>query len=126
VLHNSSEFLPFVIYLSAQPPAEAAVATEAVMSASDHQPNGRFDKIESGGFPAEESRLKPPVCMGRVTRSMLPNGIFSNKKYQFGLILEGLAIEDVGIFNDQFVDFMFIWYILWSLGIFFPLGISYR
>jgi hypothetical protein len=42
------------------------------------------------------------------------------------LILEGLAIEDVGIFNDQFVDFMFIWYILWSLGIFFPLGISYR
>jgi hypothetical protein len=29
---------------------------------------------------------------------VLPDGIFSKQKSQFGKILEGLAIEDVGIF----------------------------
>jgi hypothetical protein len=33
-----------------------------------------------------------------MTETGLPDGIFSNQKSQFGLILEGLAIEDVGIF----------------------------
>jgi hypothetical protein len=35
----------------------------------------------------------------------LPDGIFSNQKIQ---ILEGLAIEDVGIFDVPLVDFMAI------------------
>jgi hypothetical protein len=30
--------------------------------------------------------------------SGLPDGIFSNQKSQFGLISEGLVMEDVGIF----------------------------
>jgi hypothetical protein len=29
---------------------------------------------------------------------VLPDGIFSNQKSKFGQILEGLAMEDVGIF----------------------------
>jgi hypothetical protein len=36
----------------------------------------------------------------------LPDGLFSNQKYKFGKILEGLAMEDVG-------------YILWTLGPFY-------
>jgi hypothetical protein len=39
----------------------------------------------------------------------LPDGIFSNQKFQFGKILEGLLMEDVGIF-------MAIWPILRSFG----------
>jgi hypothetical protein len=61
---------------------------------------------------------------------VLPDGIFSNQKFQFGLILEGLAMEDVGIcmtilsilrstyilwpfgtFCDNLVHFVIIWYI---------------
>jgi hypothetical protein len=48
----------------------------------------------------------------------LPDGIFSNQKSQFGKILKGLAMEDVGIFYGQlvylfyghFVYFVVIWY----------------
>jgi hypothetical protein len=56
--------------------------------------------------------------------SVLPDGIFSDQKSQFGKILEGLAMEDVGIFatilsilqtNGIFyghlVQFWVIWYI---------------
>jgi hypothetical protein len=32
--------------------------------------------------------------------------------------LEGLAIEDVGIFNEHLVSFTAIWNILWRFGIF--------
>jgi hypothetical protein len=46
----------------------------------------------------------------------LPGGLFSNKKYQFGKILEGLAMEDVGIFYGHLVYFMAIWSILWPSG----------
>jgi hypothetical protein len=54
--------------------------------------------------------------------------IFSNQKSQFGYILEGIAMENVGIFNGPFVHFtygqkvyfMAILYILCSFGIFFP------
>jgi hypothetical protein len=35
--------------------------------------------------------------------SGLPDGLFSNQKYQFGKILEGLAMENLGIFNDHLV-----------------------
>jgi hypothetical protein len=47
----------------------------------------------------------------------LPDGIFLNRKcHNF----EGLAMEDVGIFNGHLVYSTTIWYILWSFGIFFP------
>jgi hypothetical protein len=42
----------------------------------------------------------------------LPDGIFSNRKSQFGYILEGLAMEDVGIF-------LAIWSILRQFGLFY-------
>jgi hypothetical protein len=35
----------------------------------------------------------------------LPDGIFSDQKSQFGLILEVLAMEDVGIFYRHLVYF---------------------
>jgi hypothetical protein len=44
----------------------------------------------------------------------LPDGIFSNQKFQFGQILEGLAMEDVGMFYGQLVYFVNIWNILWT------------
>jgi hypothetical protein len=47
----------------------------------------------------------------------LPDGKFQNQKSQFGQILEGLAIKDVGIFYGRLVYFTAICYILWSLGI---------
>jgi hypothetical protein len=31
-------------------------------------------------------------------RTGLPDGLFSNQKYQFGYILEGLRMENAGIF----------------------------
>jgi hypothetical protein len=34
--------------------------------------------------------------------------------------LEGLATEDVGIFNGHFINFKAIWNILCPFGIFFP------
>jgi hypothetical protein len=50
---------------------------------------------------------------------------FSNQNSQFGLILDGIAMEYVGIFNSHLVYFIAIWYIyghlvyLWPFGIFF-------
>jgi hypothetical protein len=35
----------------------------------------------------------------------LPDGLFSNQKSQFGKILEGLVMENLGIFNAQLVYF---------------------
>jgi hypothetical protein len=48
----------------------------------------------------------------------LPDGIFSNRKSQFGKILEGLATDDVGIFCGHWVNFPSIRYILWQFGIY--------
>jgi hypothetical protein len=42
----------------------------------------------------------------------LPDGIFTNKKSQLGSILEGLAMENVGIFYGNLVYFTAIWSIL--------------
>jgi hypothetical protein len=42
----------------------------------------------------------------------LPDGLFSNKKSHFGYILEGLGMENVGIFIT-------IWNILWPFGKFY-------
>jgi hypothetical protein len=36
--------------------------------------------------------------------------LFTNQKSKFGLSVEGLVMEDVGIFYDHFVYFMAIWY----------------
>jgi hypothetical protein len=74
----------------------------------------------------------------------MPDGLFSNQKSQFGWILEGLAMEKVGIFYVYLVYstafenmwsfgifyghliyfmvivyFMAIWYVLWSSGIYY-------
>jgi hypothetical protein len=54
------------------------------------------------------------------TQSGLPDGIFSNQTSQFGYILEGLAMEDVGIFYGTLVYFVTISFNLWLFGIFFP------
>jgi hypothetical protein len=45
----------------------------------------------------------------------LPNGIFSKQKSLFGYILEGLEIENFGIF-DGHLDITDIWYILQPFG----------
>jgi hypothetical protein len=49
----------------------------------------------------------------------LPDGLFSKQKSQFGKVLEGLAMEDVGIFCGHLVYFMAIWQILRLFGIFY-------
>jgi hypothetical protein len=49
----------------------------------------------------------------------LPEGIFAFKKYQFEYILDGLGIENVGIFYGHLVYIMATWYILWPLGIYY-------
>jgi hypothetical protein len=43
----------------------------------------------------------------------LPDGLLSNQKSQFGKILEGLGMENVGIFYGHSEYFTAIWYILW-------------
>jgi hypothetical protein len=51
----------------------------------------------------------------------LPDAIFSNPNPNFGEILEGLPMVEVGIFNGHLVYFTFIWYFycnLVNLGIF--------
>jgi hypothetical protein len=60
----------------------------------------------------------------------LPDGLFSNQKYQFGLILEGLRMENVdiyiGIFYGHLGYFMTIWYIYCSFSTFYSgFGIMY-
>jgi hypothetical protein len=48
----------------------------------------------------------------------LPDGFFSNQKYQFWYILEGLGMDIVGIFYGHLEYFTAIGYILWPFGIF--------
>jgi hypothetical protein len=47
----------------------------------------------------------------------LPDGLLSNQKSKFGLILEGFAMQDVGIFYGHLVHFTVFCYILWTVGI---------
>jgi hypothetical protein len=42
----------------------------------------------------------------------LPDGIFSNQKYHFGLILDNISLEDVGLFFAHLVYFVAMWSIL--------------
>jgi hypothetical protein len=48
---------------------------------------------------------------------VLPNAMFSDQKSQIGKILEGLAMEDGGIFMS-FLSILHMakWYILWQFG----------
>jgi polyferredoxin len=50
---------------------------------------------------------------------VLPDGIFSNQKCQFGLSLECLAMNDVGKFYGHLVYFSAIWSIFLQFGIFY-------
>jgi hypothetical protein len=52
-------------------------------------------------------------------KSGLPDGIFSNRKSQFGEILLDPALEDVSLFYGYFVCFTAMRYILWPFGIFY-------
>jgi hypothetical protein len=61
----------------------------------------------------------------------LPDGLFSNQKYQFGLILQGLRLENIDIFSGHLEYFyrhlgyfMITGYILCSFGTFFPVLVS--
>jgi hypothetical protein len=47
----------------------------------------------------------------------LPDGFFSNPKSKFAETLEGQAMEDVGKFYVDFVNYPAIWHILWPFGI---------
>jgi hypothetical protein len=47
---------------------------------------------------------------------VLPEGLFSNQKSQFGKILEGLGMEKVGVFFIHLKYITAIWYILWPFG----------
>jgi hypothetical protein len=50
----------------------------------------------------------------------LPDGIISNQKSKFGLILECIAMKYIGKLCCYLVHFTAIWYILWSFGYIFP------
>jgi hypothetical protein len=59
----------------------------------------------------------------------LPDGLFSNRKSQFGLILEGFRLDwkILWPFGISYIDsgyFMTIGYILYSFGTFFPVLVS--
>jgi hypothetical protein len=60
-----------------------------------------------------QTNLRPHLLAG------LPDGVFSNQKFQFRSILEGLRMENAGIFYGHLVCFIVIWYILWLFGIFY-------
>jgi hypothetical protein len=50
----------------------------------------------------------------------LPDGLFSNKKSQFGYVLEGLAVENVVIFCGHLVNFSAIWHFLMAIWYVLP------
>jgi hypothetical protein len=50
----------------------------------------------------------------------LPDGLFKDQKSKFWYILEGLGMENVGIFYGHLVKCMAVWCSLCSFGIFFP------
>jgi hypothetical protein len=50
--------------------------------------------------------------------SGLPDGIFANQNSQFRYILEGVRMENVGLFYGNVVPFVAIWYISWTFDVF--------
>jgi hypothetical protein len=64
---------------------------------------------------------------------VLPDGLFSNPKSQFGLILECLKLDNVNKFYGHLDYFADLWDILWQFGTFcvhlvliFCFGVMYR
>jgi hypothetical protein len=55
----------------------------------------------------------------------LPDGVFSNHKVQFESILEGLAVEVVGLFYAIWYILWSFWYRRWPFGIFSRFGMLY-
>jgi hypothetical protein len=60
------------------------------------------------------------LYFGRILRKhvwspRMPDGIFSNQKYQSGKILEALGMEKFGIFYGHLIYITATWYILWLL-----------
>jgi hypothetical protein len=51
-----------------------------------------------------------------VGRTGLPDGVFSNQKSQSGQLLEGLTMENVGIFYGHMEYFTAMCYIFWLFG----------
>jgi hypothetical protein len=51
----------------------------------------------------------------------LPDGLFSNRRSQFGEILEGPRLKNVVIFYGYLEYFKDIWNILYTFGIFYKL-----
>jgi hypothetical protein len=47
----------------------------------------------------------------------LPDGLFANQKFQFGYILDGLGVDNVGIIYGHLEYLKAIWYILLSMGV---------
>jgi hypothetical protein len=79
----------------------------------------RLIGAEGDGMPVFCSRCAAQSLINLVgTHPGLPDGLFSNQKYQFGYILGGLAMENLGVFYDHLVYFTAIGNILWPFGIF--------
>jgi hypothetical protein len=60
---------------------------------------------------------KKPFHLTCAFQAGLPDGLVSNKKSQFGQILEGPWNGKCWIFYDHMNYFMLIWYYLWPFGI---------
>jgi hypothetical protein len=56
-----------------------------------------------------------PDCKIAFTCQMV---YFQTKKSKFWEFLNGFTMEEVGLFYEQLVYFITIWYILWKFGIF--------
>jgi hypothetical protein len=75
-----------------------------------------------------------PSVKASLHTSGLPDGLFSNPKFPFGLILEGLTLENVDKFYGHLEYFtyrhlgyfMTIWQILCSFGTFFLVWYNVR
>jgi hypothetical protein len=92
---------------------------------------GSFRNVHNYLLHTKAAKMGQFSCL--TNRSGLPDGLFSNQKSQFGYILEGLAMKNVGIFYDHLVYFTAIRNTLWPFGIvcgnlvyFPPLGILDR
>jgi hypothetical protein len=103
--------------------ASCSSLTSFLSAASDFiksNDNSIFHKKKSSIFSKSESNSRrTPLLSARtdISSAGLPNGIFSNQKSRFWLILEDLAMEGVGIFYGHSVYFAVIWYILWPFSI---------
>jgi hypothetical protein len=56
----------------------------------------------------------------------LTDVFFSDQKYQFGYILEGLEMENVVIFSDHLEYFTTTGYILWAFSNFVVIWYTFR